>query len=133
MSQRKSAYTTKREIAVADLPALASEGSLQDHIAELSKKLHLHYYHTWNSLHSPSGFPDVVIMHFGLRYTWLIVAELKREGKQPTTAQEEWLTLFWAMAERIKGDLGVRMHVAVWQPRHWPVIESLLIEAWEDR
>ena len=47
-------------------------------------------YHTWRSTHSPSGFPDSVYLR-GWRG---IVVEYKREGKDATTAQHEWLTAF---------------------------------------
>lgn len=44
-------------------------------------------YHTHLSLHSPEGFPDLVLA----RPPRLIFAELKREVGKPTAAQLAWL------------------------------------------
>src|SRR5690606_33814887 len=64
------------------------QAELQEHVRQLCNKLGCLYYHTWRSDRSPAGFPDCVIV---TRDSRLIFAELKREGKQPTTAQREWL------------------------------------------
>jgi hypothetical protein len=45
------------------------------------------FYHTWTSIHSAKGFPDVVIVS-GDR---LIFAELKQDGENPTPEQQQWL------------------------------------------
>lgn len=45
------------------------------------------FYHTWRSDHSSAGFPDVCAV-IGDR---LVFAELKRDGKRPTPAQQLWL------------------------------------------
>jgi hypothetical protein len=67
----------------------------------LCELLGLKWYHTHNSKHSPSGFPDLVIT--GRR---TIYRELKREGEDPTEAQEEWIA-----ALKAAGD-----DVDVWRP-----------------
>lgn len=131
MGERRTPYATKREITVADLPALSSEGSLQERIRKLAAALHLHYFHPWTSIHSPSGFPDTVILHQGRLCVWLFAWELKREGKDATAAQAEWLELFEALA--MAGSHELRMDVGVRRPSDWPEIEALMIEAWEDR
>jgi len=44
-------------------------------------------YRTWRSIHSPAGFPDLVMV----RPPRLIFAELKSEKGKLTSVQEEWL------------------------------------------
>ncbi len=46
-------------------------------------------YHTHNSKHSPSGFPDLVLVHKTTGA--LLYRELKSEKGKTTPAQEEWL------------------------------------------
>jgi hypothetical protein len=60
-------------------------------------------YHTWNSIHSESGFPDWVFAQCdpaGEPTGLLLIAELKRDGKNPTDAQEFWLAAFSAAGIR---------------------------------
>jgi hypothetical protein len=45
------------------------------------------WYHTHDSRRSPSGFPDLVLAGPG----GVLFRELKRQGKKPTAAQDEWL------------------------------------------
>ena len=47
-------------------------------------------YHTWRSIHSSAGYPDSTYLR-GWRG---IVVEYKREGRDATIAQHEWLTAF---------------------------------------
>ena len=44
-------------------------------------------YHTYRSIRSPAGFPDLVLV----RPPRVIFAELKSETGTATTAQDEWL------------------------------------------
>lgn len=44
-------------------------------------------YHSWSSIHSPAGLPDLLMVK-GHR---LIAAELKAEKGKVTEAQEQWL------------------------------------------
>ena len=61
--------------------------SLDAHVRKLMKDLGLTLaYHTKDSRRSPSGFPDWTITG-----TRTIFRELKREGKNPTPAQQAWL------------------------------------------
>jgi hypothetical protein len=70
-------------------------------------------YHHYDSRQSVGkGFPDLVLLREGR----LLVAELKRQGRKPTTAQREWLDAFAAA--------GVETHV--WKPSDWPKIETVL-------
>ena len=82
-----------------------TEKELQQDVTDLAKALNWLVYHTWNSKHSASGYPDLVM----LRGARGIAVELKREGKDVTPAQEKWLEAyalagFWA---------------DVWRPRDW--------------
>lgn len=49
-------------------------------------------FHTWSSLHSDAGFPDVFAIH--QRTGDRLVAELKRESGKLSVQQIEWLALF---------------------------------------
>ena len=44
-------------------------------------------YFTWSSVHSPAGFPDLVLV----RPPRLVFAELKAGRGQPTALQRTWL------------------------------------------
>lgn len=65
-----------------------TERQLQAAIEALCRQLGLMYYHTHRSQHSPPGWPDIVIVAPG---RGALVWELKREGQQPTPAQQIWL------------------------------------------
>ena len=66
---------------------------------------------TWNSLHSPKGWPDL----FMVRGKECIAAELKVKGKL-TDEQSDWLMV-------LRG-AGIRAYC--WRPDDWPGIEALL-------
>ncbi|MEV0996912.1 hypothetical protein [Nonomuraea sp. NPDC050202] len=74
-----------------------TEADLRDHhIVPLAKILGYLVYWTWNSKHSPKGFPDLFLIHpvTGAIVIW----ELKMVGggkkHQPTEAQQAWLDAF---------------------------------------
>ncbi|HMM41923.1 MAG TPA: hypothetical protein PKA95_08485 [Thermomicrobiales bacterium] len=82
-----------------------SEKDLSQLIVDQARALGWLVYRTWNSQHSPAGFPDLVLV----RGDVLIVAELKREiGYEVSPAQERWLSALAAVARAY-----------VWHPRHW--------------
>lgn len=70
-------------------------------------------YFTWMPIHSPSGFPDLLM----LRGERMVIAELKSQEGRLTDAQWEWLEHFrclpWA-------------EVFLWRPGDWPEIEAVL-------
>jgi len=72
-----------------------------------------HIFHTWDSRHSPAGFPDLIILKDGR----MIVAELKREGEQPSAEQYFWLLEF----SKIPG-----AEVYLWRPSDWDSIAEIL-------
>ena len=47
------------------------------------------YFHAWNSMRSPEGFPDCVLVHAAKKR--LIFAELKSDNGKATQAQLDWL------------------------------------------
>ncbi len=64
-----------------------SEKVFERQVKDLAKVFGWRYYHTWRSIHSPAGFPDVVMV----RAPRLIFAELKTEIGKLTPDQEAWL------------------------------------------
>ncbi len=96
------------QLAVA---AAMSEADLLENITcgtrkrpGLCKLYGLTWYHTHNSKHSPSGFPDLVIVGRAVMYR-----ELKRQKENPTKAQREWITALEAAGA----------DVDVWRPADW--------------
>jgi hypothetical protein len=76
--------------------------SLDAHIRRLTSDLGLLRYHTHDSRRSPGGFPDLVCVGPG----GVLFRELKREGRNPTPAQQRWLDALTAAGS----DAGV------WRP-----------------
>lgn len=71
-------------------------------------------YHTHTSKGSEPGWPDLVLL--SVRQARLLVVELKREGEQPTPAQELWLG---ALA-------SIGVETGVWRPGDLPEIATVL-------
>lgn len=73
-------------------------------------------YHTYDSRRSQCGFPDIVALNpeRGL----LDVVELKREGRNVTAKQQEWLDAFRATSM-------VRVH-GVWRPSQIDQLDEML-------
>jgi hypothetical protein len=88
------------------------ERDFQAQVVELAKLRGWKVAWTWNSLHSPKGWPDLVLCR-GHR---LLHAELKTERGKLTAPQAEWLM---ALAS-LPGE------VYVWRPSHWKQIERVL-------
>jgi len=66
-----------------------TEAQFERQVKQLAYLFGWLYYHTWRSIHSPSGFPDCVMVNTELQRT--IFAELKNETSQPSPEQYEWL------------------------------------------
>ena len=64
-----------------------NEKQFQQQVRDLSLIMGWQVYHTWNSIHSPAGFPDVCLV----RESRLIFAELKTDSGKITPAQQGWL------------------------------------------
>ncbi|MET8006293.1 hypothetical protein [Nonomuraea glycinis] len=83
--------------ARAKLIKTMKEADLRDrHIVPMARTLRYLVYFTWNSKHSPGGFPDVVMLHPVTGA--LIVREIKKAGNlkkyQPRPDQQAWLDGF---------------------------------------
>lgn len=66
-----------------------TEADLREQIRTLCKLFGWKMYFTWRSIHSPAGFPDLVLANPEQKR--VIYAELKSEKGKPTEKQQEWL------------------------------------------
>jgi hypothetical protein len=73
-------------------------------------------YHTHNSKRSEPGFPDMCLVKPGPRGR-LILAELKREGENPTLQQRTWLHALATVP-------GIEVYL--WRPSDMPRIVEIL-------
>ena len=64
-----------------------TEKQFESQVRDLAKIFGWVYYHTWQSIHSPAGFPDCVMV----RPPRLIFEELKNEKGKTTPEQDIWL------------------------------------------
>lgn len=92
------------------------ESAFRDAVVGAATYLGWRCYWTWNSKHSPSGFPDL----FMVRGSRAVAAELKIWPNKPTLAQLEWLA---ALAEA-----GIETYVWTLDTldRVWAEIERIL-------
>lgn len=91
-----------------------TEAQFQRAIVELSQALGWLVYHTWSSVNSARGFPDLVL----IKPPQLIYAELKSQTGKVSTDQRKWLDHLMAC--------GVEVYL--WRPSDWPDIETRLKE-----
>lgn len=87
----------------ADVAAQMLEADLQSKVIALAKGLGFTWYHTHNSRRSPSGYPDLHLIHPDGRS---LFRELKQQSKHPTPEQRRWLALL----------AGAGHDVGVWRP-----------------
>ena len=108
-----------------------SEKQFEAQIKDLAKIYHWKYYHTWKSIHSPAGFPDIVMV----KPPRLIFAELKSEKGKITPEQEEWLSLLRQCgsypSSSLIDDKGLtlvyqRLGVYLWRPSDFETIIEIL-------
>lgn len=66
-----------------------TEAALREWIRDLCKLFGWKMYFTWKSLHSPKGFPDLVLANPEQKR--VIFAELKNEKRELTPEQRVWL------------------------------------------
>ncbi len=87
------------------------ESDFQRQVVDLAKMLGWKVAWTWNSMHSPKGWPDLFMVRGGT----CIAAELKVKGKL-TDEQREWLSAL----------SGAGVAAFCWTPDDWPEIEFVL-------
>jgi len=92
---------------------LITEKQFEGQVKYLAKLFGWRYYHTWRSIHSPAGFPDVVMV----RPPRLIFAELKSEKGKVSEEQWEWMEALGKVAE-----------VYLFRPDDFEVIKEILEE-----
>lgn len=97
-----------------------NETQLRENIRDAAVKLGWLVYFTWNSLHSPKGFPDMVMVRDGE----LIFAELKSDKGKLTPDQE-----LWKGALEIVESMNFHVAYFIWRPEDWnnnTILETLL-------
>ena len=90
-----------------------TEAAFQRQVLDLARLCGWRWYHTHRSDRSPSGFPDLVLVH--PKRGLVVFAELKREGGRTTQAQRDWLA-----------DLRQAGVAYEWRPSDWPEIVAVL-------
>jgi hypothetical protein len=100
------------ETALVRLPA-QSEKSFAKMVKQAAALYRWEMYFTYTSIHSPKGFPDLVLC----RPPRLLIVELKRNGAKPTPDQERWLELLGQVP-------GVEAYL--WKPSDWDSIVAAL-------
>ena len=91
-------------------PTAWTEADLLRNVRKLAAAFGWLCYHSWTSIHSPRGYPDLTLVRRGQGQ--IIFAELKRDGKNPTAAQQEWLDALAEVERQTDGKVKAR----VWRP-----------------
>lgn len=94
-------------------PIRQTERAFQAQVIELARLCGWRVHHQWSAVHSPAGWPDLVLC----RPPRLVIAELKAEDGVLTPAQETWIALLRACP-------GVETFV--WRPSDWDEISRTL-------
>jgi hypothetical protein len=100
-------------VAGAATKGLETEKGFLQAIRDLARILAWTEYHTYSSMHSSRGFPDLVL----IRPPCIIFAEVKTEKGRVTITQQEWID----MLKRCPG-----VEVYIWRPEHWSEIVERL-------
>lgn len=105
------------EGSMKNSPAIVvTERDLREQVRELCELYGWLIYFSWSSIHSPRGFPDLVLAHPEKKR--VIYAELKSEKGKLTPQQEEWIAAL--------GDCG--QEVYVWRPENFEQIVEVLTQ-----
>jgi hypothetical protein len=99
-------------------PTVMTEKQLLESIRDICRWSHLPIYHTYSSVRSEPGFPDLVV----ITRTGVLFRELKTDRGRLTTAQQMWLDEL----TRVGADAGV------WRPIDWPhkILHELKVRQW---
>ena len=95
------------------VPPRESEKGFQGWVTDLADATGWEWWHTWLSIHSPAGWPDLNLC----RPPRLILAEVKGTGGKLSPAQKRTI----ALLKQVPG-----IEVYVWWPDDRPRIEELL-------
>jgi len=90
-----------------------SEKEFTRQVRDLAAIYRWEFYHPWLSIHSPRGFPDVVLC----RPPRLLLIELKTDHGKTSSHQDRWLEL-------LRGCPGVE--VFLWRPSDLDAIAQVL-------
>lgn len=101
----------RTRLPAATLPPI-NERQFQRQVVNLAKLLGWRCYWTWNSLHSPKGWPDLVL----IRRPRIVFLELK--GERTTVTDDQFDTIAELQA------CGMTAMIA--RPSDWPEIERVL-------
>jgi VRR-NUC domain-containing protein len=96
----------------ATLLRTITEKQFQAQVLELAQRLGWKTHHTWTQIHSPAGFPDLVMA----RGSRIVFAELKSQKGRVTLEQRDWLARL-----RVAG-----AEAYLWRPEDWDTIITLL-------
>ena len=91
-----------------------TEKDLREQIRDLCKLFGWTMYFSWTSIHSPRGFPDLVLANPEKKR--IIFAELKSEDGKVTETQREWLNALTACDQE----------VYLWRPSNIEAIAEIL-------
>ena len=90
-----------------------TEKQFQSQVVALARLLGWRVYHSWMSIRSAPGYPDLTLVRGGR----LVFAELKAERGQLSLAQSEWLGALSATG---------KAEVYCWRPGDWDDVEATL-------
>jgi hypothetical protein len=93
-----------------------SEKAFMQALRRLAQSQGYYFYHTYSSKRSEPGWPDVALVH-PTGDTTLYLLECKREGEQPTLAQQRWLDALGRVT---------RVHAQVVRPGDLAVVKAFL-------
>lgn len=103
---------------MANKPMKISETDFSSQVEDLLKLFGWRCYHTWTSIHSPRGMPDLILAKtLDDNVTVLVAAELKNEKGKLSLPQAEWLEIL----SKVNG-----IFAFVWKPSDFDLILSLL-------
>lgn len=94
---------------------IVTEREFQAQVVKLAQLQGWRCYFSWTSIHSPAGFPDLVLV----RGMEALFVELKSDKGKLSPAQEEWLNALQHVET---------VNAFCWRPCHWDMIEAALKE-----
>lgn len=105
--------TSANDLAPQSRPHSRPESDFRQQLADTAISLNWLVYWTWQSKHSPAGYPDMMLVRAGR----LIFAELKSEVGTLSRSQCVWLDALRQVPV---------IEVFVWRPSDWDVIGKVL-------